>query len=551
MRELTVSEAVRAEYVERGCWDDRRLLERIEESVASHGEKAAVVDETRSLTYAEIWTLGSRLAGWLAGRGVGHGSVVSVQLPNWWEFAVIHVATEMLGAVLNPLLPIYGERELRHVISTCESKVLVVPARHRSRDAYAAIAARLLGELPSLAGVLVVRGEEGSPADGLADFAAALGFDPLEPSAGVGGDAPVLVAFTSGTESDAKGCVHSSNTSLFALRSAVDELGLGKDDVVYMPSPLGHATGINWGMRLAFLLGTTLVLQDRWDVEVACELIRRHGCRFSLSATPFILELVDYVEREGRGADFDQFRMFVSGGAPIPRELVQRTQTVLGTELLACYGQAETWMVSLVRPGDALEIKADSDGRLMPGVEVRVLDDLGQEVGPGERGECTTRGPHVMLGYLNPPADFDFQPGGWLGMGDYVTVDEGGRLQVVGRKKEIIIRGGVNISPREVEEMLITHPAVAQVAVVGYPERRLGERACAVVVAAPGEAPTLESLTEHLRQLGCATYKLPERLELIPELPMTPSGKVQKVKLKDWLASEPSDPSAVPSGVTT
>lgn len=535
MRELTIPEEVRAEYVRRGWWEDRRLLEQIERTARTRGDVAAVIDESRQLTYAELWELGRRLAGWLAARGVREGTVVSVQLPNWWEFALVHVATEMLGAALNPLLPGYGEKELRHVLSTCESKVLVVPARHGSRDGYLEVAQRLRRELPSLEAVLVARAPDGG--EGAVLFEQALDADPVDPTADVSADSPALIAFTSGTESFAKGCVHTSNTTLYAQRTAIRELGLTAEDVVFMASPLGHATGINWGVRLAFALGTTVVVQDRWDAAVACDLIRRHRCSFSLSATPFVLDLVGHVRSGCPDADFSRFRMFVSGGAPIPRELVTEAEQVLGSELLACYGQAETWMVSLVRPDDEPDVKIGSDGRLMPDIDVRVVDDRGDDVGPGERGECVTRGPHVMVGYLNPPTGHDYAPGRWLAMGDYVVVDAASRLHVVGRKKEIIIRGGMNISPREVEAMLVTHPAVAQVAVVGYPDRRLGERACAIVVPATDEPPTLASLTSHLRALGCATYKLPERLELLDELPMTPSGKVQKVKLKQWLTA--------------
>lgn len=541
MLSLNVPDRVRSRYESSGWWTGDRLINHIERTVSERPDSRAVVDETHDVSYGEIWEMGKHLAGWLASRGVQEGTIVSVQLPNWWEFALVHVATEILGAAINPLLPIYGEKELRHILATCESRVLVVPQRHSTRDSYVEAARRLQEELPELNGVLVVRAEdEFEPSPGVVSLKNALEHEPVECTPGVSADSPTLVAFTSGTESLAKGCVHTSNTTLFALRTAVRELELDHRDVVFMASPLGHATGINWGLRLAFLLGTSLVLQDKWDAAVACRLIGEHRCTYSLSATPFIRELVDHVKSGCADADFSSFRMFVSGGASIPRALVQEANEILGADLLACFGQAETWMVSLVRPHDPWPVKSGSDGRLMPYVDVVVTDEVGRPVPAGERGECWTRGPHVMIGYLNPPPGYGYEPGGWWKTGDFVTVDDDGVLTVVGRKKEIIIRGGMNISPAEVEEILLSHPDVSRVAVVGYPDRRLGERACAVVVPKPGVEPTLESLTQHMRDLGCAVYKLPERLLVVETFPMTPSGKVQKIKLKELLAVDGS-----------
>jgi cyclohexanecarboxylate-CoA ligase len=442
----------------------------------------------------------------------------------------------MLGAVLNPFLTIYREHEVRHIVGTCESTVLIVPEAHRGFTGYLALAETLQKDVESVRAILVVRGSDDALPAGCTSFARALEAAPVTSVTPVDPDEPALVTFTSGTEGMAKGCVHSSNTLMFCHDTACAELGLSSDDIIFMASPLGHATGLAFGLRLALRLGATLVLQDQWDPAVACRMIAAHGCTITLSATPFVRDMVDHMAGGG-SEDFRRFRMFVSGGAPIPRELVTEAKDALHGELLACYGQAETYMVSLVRPDDPLELKSSCDGTVLPGVEVRVVDPEGNDVAVGEPGECWTRGPHVMLGYLNPPPGHEYEPGGWLSMGDLVCVDEGQRLAVVGRKKEIIIRGGINISPREVEEILLQHPAVDKVAVVGFDDRRLGERACAIVVPA-GEPPTLEDVTSFLRDRGLAAYKLPERVEVRDELPMTASGKVQKVVLRTWLAEK-------------
>lgn len=537
----TIPDEVAAAHRSAGHWGDEVLVDWARAVADAHPGRIAVADESGSLTYRDLWDAGSRLAGWMVDLGVGRGEVVSVQLPNWREFAVIALAVEMVGGVLNPLLPIYREHELRHIMNTCRTRLYVIPPAHGSFSGFLDLAASLRAAVPSLAGVLVVRPDDTGPGSQAVAYDAALeAGDPFEPVKR-GADEPCLVAFTSGTESHAKGCVHTNNTTGFGLRAASQALDLSAGDVLFMPSPLGHATGIQWGLRLAIFLGTTLVLQDRWAPGVAARLIRDHGCTYALAATPFVADLVDHVAAKPDGHDFTRFRMFVSGGAPIPRDLVERTKSTLGADLLACYGQAECFMAVLVRPSDPLEVKAGSDGWPLPGVEVRIVDDAGDDVPAGDVGECWTRGPHVMVGYVNPPPDRErYQPGGWLATGDLVQDAGGGAIRVVGRTKEIIIRGGINISPREIEEALGRHPAVARVAVVGYPDRRLGEKACAFVIPR-GAPPTLDDLTDHLRTLGFATYKLPERLEVVDALPMTPSGKVQKVKLQEQLAAVGSD----------
>jgi acyl-CoA synthetase (AMP-forming)/AMP-acid ligase II len=534
MKKLEVPSQVGNQFRAAGFWTDERLLDRVRDLVRATPGETAVVDETGRMTYGELWAQAANLAHWLAARGVAAGDAVSAQLPNWREMAVIHLATEMLGAVINPLLPLYREHELSHIMRTCEAKVFFAPEEHRSFDGFIPMARGLVEQVPSLTHVVSVR-STGRLVDNAVVFAwenAVAGNNAAPEPPPFAGDDPVLVTFSSGTESLPKGCVHSHNTTLYALREGAIRFGLEPNDVVFMPSPIGHTTGFQWGIRMAWYLGTRLVLQDRWDANVAAGLITAENCTYSLAATPFIGDLLDAVEfaDEAAGIDMSSLRMFVCGGAPIPRALIARSRVVLGAELLACYGTSESYILSQVGLRDDDDTK-QTDGTPLPGVEIRVVDDDGEEVPSGTPGECVTRGPHVMLGYLNPPADRpDYVPGDWFAIGDLVERDDLGRLRVVGRKKEIIIRGGLNISPREVEEALMRHEGVRKVAVVGYPDDRLGERACAVVVTSR-PALQLGDLTTFLVHEGLATYKLPERILLVDELPMTASGKVQKFKL--------------------
>ena len=520
-----------------GYWRDERVIDFVRETLAATPDRIAVVDEQASLAYAEAYQAARRLAEWLRSEGVGPGGVVSVQLPNWREQLIVLLACELLGAVLNPLLPLYRESELEHILSTSRSHVLIVPGSHRGATHFTETADHLRERVESLQVVLVVRPDERS-VDGLTPWEEAMRCEPLsaDHEAAVDGNAPALIVFTSGTEAKAKGVVHSHNTATGILRVFGEEMSLGQGTTVFMASPLSHGTGMQWGLRLTMVLRGTIVIQDRWDPAVAAELISRHTCEFSLSATPFVRDLIDHVSASDTAYDFSAFRFFMCGGAPIPREVVNEARTVLGCELLACWGQTECWSATQVRPGDDDDAKM-SDGRALPGVELRVVDDDGHDVGPGEVGECLVRGPYVMLGYLNPPAGDDFSAGDWHRTGDLVTRDTRGLIRVVGRKKEIIIRGGLNISPREVEEILLEHPGVKQVAVVGYADRRLGERACAFVVPTAGSELTLEALTGFLSERQLAKYKLPERLELVDELPFSATGKVQRVTLQERLAT--------------
>jgi acyl-coenzyme A synthetase/AMP-(fatty) acid ligase len=412
--------------------------------------------------------------------------------------------------------------------------VVVVPGTHRGCDHPA-----LVGEVAASTGVaplvVVVDGE--APPGGVA-------FDAVSrPDGELGGldrraaEAVSELIFTSGTEARPKAIMHTEQTAGFSVRIAHQGLGVHNGDVVWMPSPVGHSTGFNYGLRFALHHGLPLVLQDRWDADAAADLVVAEGCSYTLAATTFLQDLVEAALR--RDVQLGSLRLFGSGGAPVPPALVEAAAE-RGIDVLRLYGSTEVLVATWNRPSSSPAQKRGTDGRAMSHVELRVVDDDGAEVAAGAPGEVEVRGPNTCVGLFADPerTAATFHPDGWVRSGDLVTVDADGHLTVVGRKKEIIIRGGINITPREVEELLVAFPEVERAAVVGLPDDRLGERMCACVVVRDGASLTFDVMVARLDAAGLAIYKRPERLEVVDELPMTASGKIQKHELVRALTAD-------------
>ena len=282
--------------------------------------------------------------------------------------------------------------------------------------------------------------------------------------------------FTSGTEAAPKAIMHTEQTANFSVRVAAEDLGIGEGDVVWMPSPIGHSTGFNYGVRFALYHGLPLVLQDRWDAGVACDLIAARGASYTLASTTFLQDVVAEAERRG-DRRLGSMTRFGCGGSPVPPELVRRA-AACGIGVLRLYGSTEVLVATWNRPGTPAGKAVNTDGPALRDVEVEVRDENGEVAAPGAAGEIHIRGPNTCVGFYRDPARTaaTFGPGGWLRSGDLATMDEDGYLTVVGRKKEIIIRGGLNITPREIEDLLLDFPEVDRAAVVGLPHERLGEQ---------------------------------------------------------------------------
>lgn len=536
LRDVVTPEQRRRAYEGAGHWDAATLAARVAAHAGAAPQAVAVIDAAGRHTYAELAADAAALATGLAERGVGAGAVVSVQLPNRYEAVVTAVAVQSLGAVVNPLLPNYRVRELSEVFTTAAPSVIVTPAEYRGFDHRG-----LVGEVSARTGVaplhVVV---DGDPAPGGVGFDELLALPPAGAAGGagpssLGADAVSELIFTSGTEARPKAIMHTEQTTNFSVRVAYADLGMSPADVVWMPSPVGHSTGFNYGLRMALYHRLALVLQDVWDGAAAADLVEREGCSYTLAATTFLQDLV----AAGTGRDLSRLRLFGCGGAPVPPPLVDAAAE-RGIGVLRLYGSTEVLVGTWNRPGDPGKNRRETDGRPMSHVEVEVRDEVGRPVPAGTAGELYVRGPNTCVGFFADPdrtaATFDGQ--GWVRSGDMVTLDGEGYLTVVGRKKEIIIRGGLNIAPREIEGLLLEFPEVERAAVIGLPDSRLGERMCACVVLAPGTELDLATVVSRLRAGGLATYKLPQRLEVLESLPATASGKIQKHELVRLLVGE-------------
>jgi cyclohexanecarboxylate-CoA ligase len=342
------------------------------------------------------------------------------------------------------------------------------------------------------------------------------------------------VVFTSGTTGEPKGVMHTQNTTLSTLYRVIERLEFSERDVLLMGSTLGHQTGYLYGYCLTLLLGATAVWLDVWSAAEGARLIETEGVTFTMGATPFLRDLTYTDARH----DFRSLRVFISAGAPIPRPLVRDAGARLHCAISAGWGMTENGLVTCNGLRDPEEQVIGSDGAPLPGMELRVVDEAGARVGPGVEGELQVRGSAQFVGYFQRP-QFTAEAhtaDGWFRTGDRGTIDAAGYLAITGRSKDIIIRGGENIPVVEVENLLYTHPKIAGVAIVAIPDPRLGERACAVVIPREGQTITLAEIVTFLEGHELARQKLPERLELVSEFPMTPSGKIQKYRLRELVA---------------
>ena len=516
----------------RGIWPDRVLTDYFDRWVEERPDDTAIIafrDEdatTTRISWRELARAVTAIARGLAQCGVAKGDVVSFQLPNWWEFVAIHLACVRIGAVSNPLMPIFRHRELSFMVAHAESKVLIAPTRFRGFD-HGALAFALARELPSLRHVFLVgAGGEHSFADSLL---AGMQGGAIERGAKLGPNDVVQLLYTSGTTGEPKGAMHTSNTLIGTTLSFAERMQLASDDVVFMPSPLAHQIGFEYGLLVSVLLGAPLVLLDIWSPERAVELLEEHRATYMFAATPFLADLASFPSIETRG--LDAFRVFVTSGAPIPPVLVRSAQEKLGAHIVAGWGMTECGILTTT---DLSGHKVhESDGYPLPHEEVRIVDEKGNEVLREQEGTLKIRGPALFVGYLKRPKLYDVDAEGWFDTGDIARMDLQGYIRICGRKKDIIIRGGENIPVVQIESALYKMHQVAEIAIVAMPDLRLGERACAFVVLRPGGRITMKDVRSFLADEGVAKQFWPERLETLEQMPRTPTGKIQKFALRE------------------
>lgn len=522
-----------------GLWRDRLITDHLDATAAEIPDGVAVTGfnsmtkRTDTLSWRQLRRISDRIALGLSAHGIGKGDVVSFQLPNWWEFVALHLACVRIGAVTNPLMPIFRERELSFMLAFAESRVMIVPRRFRGFD-YPAMLERLRSDLPKLEHVFVVGGDGGESFE--AWFVRRRWEDECDRDAVFAANRPdpndvIQLLYTSGTTGEAKGVMHTSNTLTACVHGFVERNGLGRDTVALMASPIAHQSAFLYGVMLCPILGAKLVLQDIWNAEEAARLIQDEGVTYTMGATPFLADLTNSAAVERY--DLSSFRTFVSAGAPIPRVLVERATRRLGAFVHSGWGMTENGYVTGTRREDPPEKVFGTDGVPIRGMEVRVVDHDGRPLPAGEEGRLQARGSSNFVGYLKRPDRYDTDAEGWFETGDLARMDADGYIRITGRAKDIIIRGGENIPVVEVEELLYRHPAIQDAAIVGMPDARLGERGCAFVTLKPGARLTFEEMIAFLEEQRMAKQYLPERLEIVEEMPRTASGKIQKFRLRE------------------
>jgi cyclohexanecarboxylate-CoA ligase/acyl-CoA synthetase len=528
-------EHVRSFY-DSGVWRTEGLSDLLDRWSLQRPQRVAVSDGSGELTYAELRGQAYRLAAALRRTGVEAGDRVLMQLPNWCEFATTYAALARIGAVLVPVGMYYRHDEVAYIAGQSAARGIVTTGAFRNFD-HLAMVREIRPECPSLEFVIVARAEPGPGEQAFAELARPEAGTAVPDAVELGPppspDAGHLCMFTSGTESRPKGCYHTFNTFRASLQFLVQALGATEDDVAFMASPLSHAVGMVFGLGVPLLSGSSTHLLDIWDPEVGLRRMQEYRCTSTASATPFLQMALDAFDPDRH--DLSSLRTWTCGGAPIPPSMVDRMAAVWPQcRLLSLYGRSEVFVSTMLSVADPAEWALTSDGHPPPWVELGVMDGDGRALPVGSEGEIVQRSPGSMLGYWNDPQRTAeaFDKEGWCRSGDLGRIDEGGCLRVTGRLKDIIIRGGLNISAREVEDNLITHPHVKDAAVVAMPDLLLGERACAFVVPA-GTTPTLTDLITYLRvERRVSPTKLPERLEIVEALPITASGKVQKFELR-------------------
>ena len=523
-----------AEYHQAGYWGDDTFTDVIDRWADDDPQRPYLSDGTSTLTYGQFRDRAWTLAAALASLGIGPGDRVAVQLPNWNEFFLVYAACARLGVIIIPIIPIYRAAEVSFIVANSGAVALITCGEFRGFD-HAAMAAEIAASADHAVTQIVVRADPPGSArtlTSLLDSGQAHSPLPGRPSA----DDPHLILYSSGTEAKPKGCLHTWNTSSFLPKQAIPAMGMTRDDTMFMPSPVAHALGLTLGLMAPTLAGAAVELLDIFHPATALDRVARRGCTGTASPAPFIRMMLDAYDPATH--DVSQLRFWLTAGAAIPAALVEEAAARFsGCRVVPAYGSSEVMMATVCRPEDPVERVASSDGRAVPGVDLRIIAADEQPAPAGTEGEIRYRGPGRLLEYWGRP---DLTAGalddqGWWRTGDMGRLDEAGYLRVTGRIKDIIIRGGFNISAREVEEALLALPAIATVAVVGLPDQTVGERACAVIELTPGhDAPTLAQIRDYLTaKQGLAMWKVPERLEIVDKWPVTATGKIQKYLLRD------------------
>lgn len=529
------------DYYESGLWSTETFHDLLSRHADANPDKVFATDGTRSLTFRQLFEAAQRLAVGLHRQGWRAGDTAAVQLPNWVEFIQVLAALSRLGVTAVPIMPIYRHDEVGHVLSNAGIRAVFTPASFKKFD-YLDMYRVLRRDHPDLT-IVVVRPDStqaGAVSDNNLFSLRDLEVDTDDASARAelgtspGPDDPFVVVYTSGTTSRSKGCVHTFNTYCSGARQLTTAFGYSEADVQFGPSPIAHTTGLVTSVLLPLLAGASTHLMADWDPSRAVEEIQRFGCTAAVTATTFLHTLLSAYDAERH--DLSTLRLWTCAGAPIPTAVVEHAHATLpDLRVLSLYGRSENLVTTTCSLGDDPSRALTSDGKALSGAQIEVVDADGNALPAGTEGDIAYRGPSHMIEYLGNPEQTNalFTASGFSRSGDLGVMTDDGFVRVTGRLKDIVIRGGMNISVREIEENLAHHPALQVSSCVGMPDERLGEKVCCYVVAKPGHtAPTVDDLRNFLLGHGIAIQKTPERIVVVDALPMTATGKVLKQDLR-------------------
>jgi acyl-CoA synthetase (AMP-forming)/AMP-acid ligase II len=533
---------LRARYRSEGHWTDETLGPFLRAHLDEHAAlEFRIWSSERPLrsTIGAIHEQGRRLAGGLRAAGIGPGDVLAYQIPNWAEAAATFVAASMLGAVLVPIVHYYGVKEVGFALGESGARALVTSDRFRRTD-YVANLEAMRPSLPDLELVVMFSSAGGPlPAD-VVPYDRMLASAPLERLPALDPDSPAVIAYTSGTTADPKGVIHTHRSFLAEIRQLAAVQMSGTRPML-VGAPIAHAIGMLGGLLLPVYRGHAVHITDLWDAGMVLDAMIEADLTAGSGATVFLLSLLDH-PRFG-AAHVARMPTIGLGGAPVPLAVAERAEA-LGIQVSRAYGSSEHPSTTGSLPTDPPAKRNATDGRALAGVELRIVDEDGRDLPRGTAGEIWSRGPELCAGYTDPALTRDaFHDEGWYASGDIGVLDADGYLTITDRKKDIIIRGGANISPAEIEELVMRMPAVAEVAVVAAPDPRLGERPFAFLRLRSGAAaPDLAALQRHLEGCGLAKPKWPEQLRVVDDFPRTASGKIKKFALRGALRDEaPND----------
>lgn len=504
-----------ADAYARGRWVTGTLADSLREAAQATPHRVALVDGDRRLDCQSLYQQSTALAHALHAR-IPPGSVVSFMLPNWHEAAVIYLGATLAGMVANPILPSMRDRELRFILEDADTRVIFVPAEFGRHD-YAAMLARVGAQMESPPDVVVVRGDAGAHAIEFTSLLASRAEDRPLPT--LDPDAVRMILYTSGTTGRPKGVLHTHNSLHALIRQIGDHWSVEPGDAFLVASPIAHIGGSIYAFECPLLLGTAGVLMDKWNGDAAVALLQAEQCTHIAGATPFLEQILSAAQRAG--TRLPDLKLFVCGGASVSPSLIRRTAAYFASATVTrVYGSTEVPVTTIGAPQHP-DHAADTDGRVGFG-EVKLVS-----------GEIHARGPQMLVGYQHPEdEDETFDSEGYFRTGDLARWVDGDYLVVTGRVKDIIIRNGENISPKEVEDILTSHPGIAEIAIVGLPDDRTGERACAVVVPTAAPGPDVTSLRTFLEDSGVARFKVPEQVVIWDGLPKNDAGKVLKHQIR-------------------